>query len=271
MNASSNRSRRCAVFQSSSSSGTWTRRRAEPRSIRWCWVRTDAGMRVLRHVESGQGHLDTGCDLPGGHRRGGRIDRDQRGDGELAERVDVLDRAGEELAVGMDQLPPVPEDTDLPAEQPDPSRGQLALLVGHPEERQQELALAVGHDDLGARLVATRPGLAVLEDLGGDDLRHHRHVLVELEGGQVGELAAFGVAARVVAKQVPDGGHVRATSPAAWPPCLRPPDPAGCRALPSSLDSDQQAGNETDPRRRPPTSIARMLRSGREPVVASDQ
>lgn len=68
------------------------------------------------------------------------------------------------------------------------------------EEDQLEAAVAVGDGDFEAFAAAAVEG----EDPGVRDLRHHRHVLVELVGefGQRRQLAALRVLAGVVVEQV---------------------------------------------------------------------
>ncbi|GAA2935187.1 hypothetical protein GCM10020221_33700 [Streptomyces thioluteus] len=106
----------------------------------------------------------------------------------------------------MEQLAGAVEDRHLAGEHPAPAGDQLLLprVGAAPEEDQGQGAAAVGDDDLQAHAPAVVEGLhGGLGDLGDD-----RDVLVERQVGQARQLAALGVAARVVVQQVTGGVQV---------------------------------------------------------------
>ena len=162
------------------------------------------GQRVLRDVQRVQHGADRLGDLPGRQLAGGRIDRDDLG-GVLGGQFGAGVGLAEQLAVGMDQLPLAAVAGHLAGEQAVQARLELLLPPRLAEEGQRQRAPAVGDGDLGqlAPPVAHRPG--------GDrlDLRQYGDVLTVPQIGQVGQLAALLVPARVMPEQLPDRVHVQ--------------------------------------------------------------
>ncbi len=175
-------------------------------------VGRDRVLEVLRQLVQHDRHR-TG-DLPRRHRRGGRVDGDERPRvaqdglvdvevGARLRRTRSVRGVGQQDVVGVGQLPVAVEDADLPREQPDATLPQLVLAPRLLEEGQRELAArAVADHHLEA--LGPSPRAAVGVDLGVDllDPRHHGDVLVDLERGEIGELAPLGVAPGVVAQEI---------------------------------------------------------------------
>jgi hypothetical protein len=150
-----------------------------------------AGVEHVEHLpHAARDHLRG--DLPGG-----RVDRQER-----AEIVVALQRL--ELRVG--QLELVPERPDLAGEQRPGARCDQALEPVPVEERAVEPAAPVVADHHGQQLAAALPHRA---QRGLLDLGDERGVLAQLQPGDVGELAAVDVAARVVPHQVAHRGDLQ--------------------------------------------------------------
>ena len=163
-----------------------------------------AQRRRQRVVELAQGvkdDLHALLDVPGGHVLGGRVHRDQFGG--------VLGRLGrvvgaEELELRVRELALALEGGHPPGEHGVPPGSELALPVLHlVEERQRQPGPPVGDRDL-EQLAAPGP-----HGPGPDllHLREDRDLLAVPQRGQVGELAAAAVPARIVPQQVPRGGQ----------------------------------------------------------------
>ncbi len=170
------------------------------------------GQRVGDLVEDVEHHPHRPRDAPGGQRRGGRVDRDQRAGevvgGRRVARLGVLRRppGAEQHVVGMRQLAAAPVDADLPGEQPAAPGHEVAGPPRLVEERQRQGGVPVPDPNL--QQLAT-PG----PHRSHGDVHHlgqHRHVFLRRQLGQLGELPALGVAPRVVAQQVPGGVQVQA-------------------------------------------------------------
>jgi hypothetical protein len=113
----------------------------------------------------------------------------------------ALALAAQRLVLGMGQLAAVVEDRDLAREQPLAARQQLLLRAERPapEEHQRQPAAAVGDHHFQPLAPAAAEQGRLLHP--GD----HRDVLVDLQVGEPGQLAALGVLARVVVQQVARG------------------------------------------------------------------
>ncbi|CAB4736865.1 unannotated protein [freshwater metagenome] len=103
----------------------------------------------------------------------------------------------------MGELPLAAEAGDLAGEEPAPAWAKFALTPFLVEEGERELTSPIGHDRLedgSAALLhlTNRHLLDVGEDRDGRAL---------FKGRELGEGASLGVAARVVAQEVVDGGH----------------------------------------------------------------
>ncbi len=114
----------------------------------------------------------------------------------------------------MGQLADVAEGADLAREHAAaPGHELLLVVVDRPaEEDQLEAAAAVGQGDLQA----LAPAVVELVHPGVGDLGDDGDVLVQRQVGEAGQLAALGVAARVVVQQIADrvqvevlGQHLR--------------------------------------------------------------
>ena len=99
----------------------------------------------------------------------------------------------------MGELPFAVEDTHLAAEHRQTALVELLLTPGLLEERERQLARgAVGHDDLEAVSLAAAASIDVGHAVDLLDPGHHRDVLVDLQGREIGQLPTVGVAAGVV-------------------------------------------------------------------------
>jgi hypothetical protein len=173
-------------------------------SPRWVATASGTGSSTGPSASSeGHGFLH----LPARHRAGGRVDRDGRLSPVLRSRrarrkLGALIRL-EELVVRMRELERSPVVGDLAGEDAAHPRHQLFGAPGLVEEGEGQDALAVGDLHLEDRSAA-RPHRPILHP---EHLRDDRHVLVDGEIGERGQLPALGVAARIVAEQVGDGAH----------------------------------------------------------------
>ena len=176
--------------------------------------------RVRQRLQDLQHELHAPGDHPGRHRGRGRVDRDQPA-GELLDLLVV--GHSDDLVLGTVQLAGPVEDGHLAGEQPAPADDEVTLPPGLVEERELQGAAAVADDRLEQRAAALphRPPA----DL--HHLRQHGHLLADAEVGEVGQLAALGVAARVVPEQLADRAQRRATAPARPRSCRRRRRPAG--------------------------------------------
>ena len=167
--------------------------------------------RVLPRVQ----RVQHGLDRPGDHPRAGlgagRVDRDHLG-GELGRQlrreVGVRRRAGQHLVLRVNQLQPGAEPGHGAREHADHAGYQRLDDVPPagipPEEAQHQLGAVVGDDHLAAG------GAAPLRHrvrAHAVDPGQHGDVVALAQRGQVGQLAAGVVAARVVPQQVADRAH----------------------------------------------------------------
>jgi hypothetical protein len=121
--------------------------------------------------------------------------------GQLGARI----RLAQQLAVRVGELPPAPVTGHLAGEQAVQPRLHVLLPPRLPEEHQGELATAVGDGDLGQLAAAAAHRAA--GHLG--DLGQHGDVVPVPQRGQVGQLAAALVPARVVPEQLADRPHAQ--------------------------------------------------------------
>ena len=168
--------------------------------------------RVLTRVQ----RVQHGLDRPGDHPRAGlgagRVDRDHLG-GELGRQlrreVGVGRRPGQQFVLRVDQLQPGAEAGHGAREHADHAGHQRlddVLTAGvAPEERQHQLGAVVGDDHLGPAGAVSLAGHLVRADVV--DPGQHGDVVAFAQRGQVGQLAAGVVAARVVPEQVADRAH----------------------------------------------------------------
>ena len=141
--------------------------------------------------------------LPAGDGAGSRVERDRLLRELQARLVARVVIRGEQLVVRMRELWHGVVATDFAREDAPHPRAQFLRPPGLVEEREGEDAAAVADAHLqdGAALGPHLP----FGD--GDDFGHDGDVLIDLELGQCGQLAAFGVPARIVAEQVGDGAQ----------------------------------------------------------------
>lgn len=106
----------------------------------------------------------------------------------------------------MGELEAVVEDGDLAREHRPGARLEVLVRLVHApaEEDESQRAAAVGDGDFEP---FAAPGVEGVH-AGVGDLGDHRDVLVQREVGEGGQLAALGVTAWVVVKEVPDGVQV---------------------------------------------------------------
>lgn len=161
--------------------------------------------RVEGLLGAGQHRLDRLADLPGLQFGGRGVDRDQGAGPGLDGLVTV---APQQLVGGVGELEAAVEDGDLAGEHGAGARQQFLVGFVHAVAEEDELEPAAAVRDRDLQALPLAPGClgrgeAVQPGVG--DLGDHRDVLVHGEVGEVGELAALLVSARVVVQQIADG------------------------------------------------------------------
>ncbi len=158
------------------------------------------GERILDLGEIGEDHPHALGDRPVGDLHCRRIDRDEAA-GKALRAVAPLrigDLGVEQLHLGIGQLPPTAELLHLAGEQRGDAAAQVARLPDLIEEHHQQAVPAVGHGD-GQH---GTPALPHRTPLCLDDLRLHGHHLPDRQVREIGQLAAFLIAAGQMREQV---------------------------------------------------------------------
>lgn len=164
--------------------------------------------RVDGLLGAGQHRLYGLGDLPGLQLGGGRVDRDERARPGVDGLGGVVAVAAQQLVRRMGELEAAVEDGDLAREHRARAGQQVLVGLVHTvaEEDQLEAAAAVrdGHFE-ALSLAAGRLGGGEGVQARVGDLGDHRDVLVHGQVGEVGELPALLVSARIVVQQIADG------------------------------------------------------------------